>query len=430
MLQNALFRVQAHPLRIAGNMMEARLKDVKIGELCEVYAAPGKPERVARAQVLGFREQLTMLSIMGNARGLSRNCVISPTGTALSIPVSGALKGCVLNARGEVKARLASVTSWEAPEYRPVHSPPLSWDKREGISRPFVTGIRAIDGLITCGCGQRMGIFAMAGCGKTTLMQMIISNARADVFVVALIGERGREVTEFVEELRASGAGARTIVIYATSDYSALERCNAAATATTVAEYFRDQGLDVVLFLDSVTRYARALRDVALASGELPARRGYPASVFEALPALLERPGNTHSGSITAFYTVLYENEDEPDPVAEEVRSILDGHIVLSRKLASRNHYPAIDVLRSVSRITHRICTPEHRETARGIRQTLACLEDMQLLIDLGEYRPGMSQQNDDARGRQEAINQFLCQSVSEDMTMAETLEKMNAVAP
>ena len=270
-----------------------------------------------------------------------------------------------------------------------------------------------------------MGIFAAAGCGKTTLMQMLINNADAEIFVVALIGERGREVTEFVEALRRMDRRSRCVVVYATSDYPALDRANAASVAMTIAEYFRDCGLNVLLFLDSITRYARALRDVALAAGEPPARRGYPASVFEKLPALLERPGKTQRGSISAFFTILLENEEESDPVAEEIRSILDGHIWLSRKLASKNHYPAIDVLRSVSRVCQRVTSDSHQAHASNLRNLLARMEELQVLVDFGEYQPGVNPDNDMTFNASAEIQRFLCQPVEQQCALADTLIRM-----
>lgn len=314
-------------MRLSGAIIEARLPGVTAGEVCEVRQGWSQPDILARAQALGFHGDTTLLSLMGNAQGLSREAVICPTGTGLSVVLSHDLLGCVLNPFGEV------VEQGFAWQRRTIDAlPPPLYQDRMGIQQPFLTGIRAFDGLITCGVGQSMGIFASAGCGKTTLMHMLIEQSQADVFVIALVGESGREVTEFIEALRQSDRQSQCILVYATSDYSSLNRYNAAQVATTVAEYFRDAGLNVVLFLDSITRYARALRDVALATGESPARRGYPASVFDALPKLLERPGVTQTGSITAYYTILLESDDEPDPIAEEIRSILDGHIYLSRK--------------------------------------------------------------------------------------------------
>jgi type III secretion protein N (ATPase) len=243
------------------------------------------------------------------------------------------------------------------------------------------------------------------------------------VYVIVLVGERGREVSELVERLKGSARCERTIVVYATSDQSSVDRCNAALLATTIAEYFRDLGLSVMLFFDSMTRYARALRDVALAAGEMPARRGYPASVFEALPRLLERPGCTAMGSITAFYTVLLENEEEPDPIGDEIRSILDGHIYLSRKLADKGHFPAVDVLRSASRLFDGLASESHRQIARQFRQYLAKLDEIQLFIDLGEYKRGENPENDKAVEKRPLLDAFVQQSMHEAADFDRTLE-------
>lgn len=428
----AFLRQQAHPTRLAGPIIEAKLSDVKIGEVCEIYNNWRERESVARAQVLGFNQNMTLLSLIGTAKGLSREAVISPTGSGLNVMLYPGLAGSVLDPAGNVVQQLDGNTEKEdciEYERRRIEAAPPEWHKRVAIAQPFITGVRAIDGLITCGVGQRLGIFASAGCGKTMLMHMLIENADADIFVVALIGERGREVTEFVEALRHSERRQQCIVVYATSDYSSLDRCNAALVATTVAEYFRDRGKNVVLFLDSVTRYARALRDVALAAGEAPARRGFPASVFDALPKILERPGSTTTGSITAFYTILLESEDEADPVADEIRSILDGHIYLSRKLAAKNHYPAIDVLRSISRISNQVCAVEHRRFSGEVRRILAKLEEMQLLLDLGEYQPGQNAQSDRAINKQAALSDWLCQKMDEFTPFESMLQRLRELA-
>lgn len=424
-----LVRYQAHPLRVTGPILEARLTGVTIGEVCNILKSDSDKSIVAKAQVLGFEKESTLLSLIGSLEGLSRDMVISPTGKSLTIEVSDNLAGAVLTPSGTVVERLSPAVNETFGEIRPVNAAPPGYQQRCGISEMLATGIRAIDGLLTCGIGQRMGIFAAAGCGKTTLMEMLINNADADIFVVALIGERGREVTEFVEALRNTGRKSRCVLVYATSDFSALDRVNAASVAMTIAEYFRDRGNNVLLFLDSITRYARALRDVALAAGEPSARRGYPASVFEKLPALLERPGKTQQGSITAFFTILLENEEESDPVAEEIRSILDGHIWLSRKLASKNHYPAIDILRSVSRVSQRVASETHQSYASRLRDTLARIEELQVLIDFGEYQPGVNPDNDAAYKASAGIRDFLCQPMSEQQDFATTLMRMQHFA-
>ncbi len=347
-----LFDLCAHPARIHGCLIEAPLQGVFIGEICFIEHSLAQPNVIAKAQVVGFKEGLTVLSLIGRAQGLTREVVIRPSGYPFVFEVGEHLAGKIFNAAGEQVGTLSENLSEPMllnTKLLRIDSPPVSVTQRRPVAEPMVTGVRAIDSLLTCGLGQRIGIFAAAGSGKTSLMNMIINHAHADIHVVALIGERGREVIEFIEELKESPHAAQTILIYATSDSPPIERCNAALLATTIAEYFRDCGHNVLLYVDSMTRYARALRDVALATGELPARRGYPASVFEQLPMLLERPGQLKHGSITAFYTVLLESEEEADPIGDEIRSILDGHIYLSHKLAGRGHYPAIDILHSIT---------------------------------------------------------------------------------
>jgi type III secretion protein N (ATPase) len=435
-----LLRRHARPTHLRGSVIEAPLSGVAVGEICELRRSWEQREVVAKAQVIGFRQDVAVLSLMGEARGLSRHAVLAPTGAPLRAKIGPALLGAAVDPSGAIVERFASGSGQEgdensvaglmqAAQWRPIDSKPPAYNERKGIHEPLVSGVRVIDGLLTCGVGQRVGIFASAGCGKTTLMNMLIEHAEADVFVIGLIGERGREVTEFVEMLRASGKGDRCILVHATADFSPVERCNAALLATTAAEYFRDQGKRVVLFMDSITRYARALRDVALAAGEAPARRGYPASVFDVLPRVLERPGLTKTGSITAFYTILLESDDEPDPIADEIRSILDGHIYLSRKLAGQGHFPAIDVLRSTSRVTSQVCQPGHLKAASGVRGMLAQLEDLQMLLDLGEYKRGQNKDNDRAMARRDAIRDWACQAVGDSSPFRRTLEQMQEIA-
>ncbi|CNF07457.1 ATP synthase SpaL [Yersinia nurmii] len=381
-------------------------------------------ELIAKAQVIGFCSGQTLLSLIGRVQGLSLDVVIFPLGRPFQFPMSGYLLGKVFKASGE---EVQSFYNYSEPtnnqplQWRNIDSSPPEITQRRPIGNRFDTGIRAIDGLLTCGRGQRLGIFAAAGAGKTSLMNMIIAHSDADVCVVALVGERGREVTEFINEIADSPRRNSTVLVYATSDSPSVERCNAALLATSIAEYFRDLGKNVVLFVDSMTRYARALRDVALSAGELPARRGYPASVFEQLPSLLERPGNMQQGSITAFYTILLESEEEIDPIGDEIRSILDGHIYLNYKLAGRGHYPAIDILKSVSRIFPKIVTPEHYQSAIDLRDMLTRLDEIQLYLDLGEYQRGENQENDRALDRKEEIEQFLKQKAGMKSLFLET---------
>lgn len=415
----------AHPLRIQGNVIEAHLPGTKIGEICEIQRSLLEPEILGFAQVIGFNKEHTLLSLLNDNQGFSRSNVLLPTGKPFRIDVSEHIAGAIIDATGTVRGRLddnpvAPLTGAISLE---AAGEPRDFTLRKPIAEPLSTGVRAIDGLLTCGKGQRMGIFAAAGCGKTSLMSMIIEHSEADVYVIGLIGERGREVTEFVEELRHSSRNAQIVLVYATSDRSAVERCNAAQIATTVAEYFADQGKNVLLFVDSITRYARALRDVALSMGELPARRGYPASVFETLPKLLERPGRFLTGSITAFYTVLIENEEEADVIGDEVRSILDGHIYLSKKLAAQGHYPAIDVLQSISRVFQQVTEIPHQQLAKSFRERLVRQKEMQLYIDLGEYRRGENPENDVAFDKKNMMETFLKQDMAHKTDMQTCLD-------
>lgn len=419
----------AHPQRIHGQIVEARLENVSIGELCIVQRCAGCEDVVARAQVVGFANgDVAILSLLGSAAGLSRDVVLVPTGERFAIDVNPWMLGTVLDSAGACTQVLRSAHSSRPslPTRRmPLDAPPPDYLRRMPVKQALQTGIRAIDGLLTCGVGQRFGIFAAAGCGKTSLMNMLIDHSIADVYVVALVGERGREVTEFVERLRESDKRENTVVVYATSDCSAVDRTNAALLATTIAEYFRDHGRNVMLFLDSMTRYARALRDVALAAGEAPARRGYPASVFEAMPRLLERPGRTQEGSITAFYTVLLENEEEPDPVGDEIRSILDGHIYLTSKLAGKGHYPAIDVLRSASRLFSDVAPLGQQRSAAMFRGYLSRLDELQVFLDMGEYRPGENRENDAVLDRRPHLDAYLKQGMDEPSSLERTLEDL-----
>jgi type III secretion protein N (ATPase) len=408
-----LERPAAHPLRLSGPLIEAALGNVVIGEVCDVRRHWRLPDVAARAQVIGFKPGVVLLSLLGDAKGLSRESIIVPTGSTLQLTCSEALLGSVVDPQGNIVERLASTTALAQQDY-PVDADPPSYQQRRPVMQPLHTGIRVMDVLLTCGVGQRIGLFAAAGSGKTTLINMLINHTQADVFVIGLIGERGREVTEFIEHLRQSEKRDRCVVVYATSDFSSVDRCNSALQATAIAEYFRDQGRQVVLLLDSLTRYARARRDLALAAGEAPARRGYPASVFDALPRLLERPGVTASGSITAFYTVLLESDDEPDPIAEEIRSILDGHVYLSRALAAKGHYPAIDVLHSVSRVATQVTAPPLQQLAASTRETLSRLAQLQIFLDMGEYRSGVDAANDRAMQRRDALDQWLRQATGE----------------
>ena len=419
----------AHPLRIQGNVIEAHLPGTRIGEICEIHKSLLEPEVLGSAQVIGFNKEHTLLSLLNDNQGFSRSNILLPTGKSFSINVHKNIAGAIIDATGNIRGRLDNTDQQSSTSAQCIETSgvPKDYTQRKPVAKSLATGVRAIDGLLTCGQGQRMGIFAAAGCGKTSLMSMIIEHSEADIYVIGLVGERGREVTEFVETLRRSSRNSQIVLVYATSDRSCVERCNAAQIATTIAEFYSEQGKNVLLFIDSITRYARALRDVALSTGELPARKGYPASVFAALPKLLERPGRFLTGSITAFYTVLIENEEESDVIGEEVSSILDGHIYLSKKLAAKGHYPAIDIMQSISRVFLQITEPEHRHLATRFRENLARQKEMQLYLDLGEYRPGENPENDAALERKKQMEEFLQQSMDEKTDLQSCLERLYA---
>ncbi len=360
---------------------------------------------------------------MGQMQGLSTSVAAISLGRPQQVAVDDQLLGRVLDGMGNPLDGLPPLLD---VAQRGVYAEPPNPLARPIIEHALPVGVRAIDGLLCCGVGQRMGIFAPAGCGKSTLLGMIARNANADINVVALIGERGREVQEFIHDSLGTEGLKRSVMVVATSDRPALERARAALVATAIAEHFRDQGKSVMLLVDSVTRYARALREIGLAAGEPPTRRAFPPSVFSALPLLFERAGMSERGSITAFYTVLEEGEDSDDPIAEEVRSLLDGHIVLSRKLAARNHFPAIDVLASVSRVMSRVAQADHRQTAAEARASLARYQELEMLIRMGEYKPGSDADADAAIQRNPGLNAFLRQDVWEHAAFNDTIARLS----
>ena len=393
-----------------GTLIKATGLRAAIGELCYLRN-PGDTRFELAAEVVGVARQHTLLTPLGPLDGIASTTEVYATGKQASVPVGEGLLGRVLDAHGApIDGKGSLGTTVDAPIYAPSPNP-LS---RKLIDRPFSTGVRAIDAVMTAGEGQRIGIFAVAGGGKSTLLGMLARGGDADVNVIVLVGERGREVNEFISDNLGAEGLAKSVVVVATSDRPALERSRAAWVGTAIAEHFRDQGKRVLLLVDSVTRFARALRDVGLAIGEPPARRGFPPSVFSEMPKLFERAGNNDKGSITAFYTVLAEDEDGGDPIVEEVRSILDGHIVLSRKLAAAYHYPAIDVLTSLSRTMPRVVDKPHLRAAGQLRKYLAKHQDIELLLQLGEYKRGTDPDADIAIEKIGPIRNLLQQSEHE----------------
>lgn len=405
---------------VVGMLIKAVVPNVRIGEVCLIKRA-GAP---LPAEVVGFTREEVFLSPLGEMSGIGPSSEVIPTGLPLHIKVGPQLLGRVLNALGE-PLDVEEKGPLELHETFSIFRAPPDPLKRQRISEPVATGVRCIDGLLTCGRGQRIGIFSGAGVGKSTLLGMIARSAEADVNVIALIGERGREVREFIEKDLGVEGAKKSVVIVSTSDQSSQLRLNAAFVGTAIAEYFRDQGKNVILMMDSVTRFARALREVGLAAGEPPARGGYTPSVFSTLPKLLERSGNSDVGSITAFYTVLVAGDDINEPVADEVKSILDGHIILSNALAASYHFPAIDVLTSISRLVNEITDEEHRKLIAKAREVLYHYKKNELLIRIGEYKKGSDRDADYAIDHIEKLNRFLRQKIEEKSTFEETKQQL-----
>ncbi|MTI65721.1 MAG: flagellar protein export ATPase FliI [Firmicutes bacterium] len=393
-----------------------------VGELCEIILKDG--ESKVSAEVVGFKEDKVLLMALGNLEGVGPECVVVPKNKSLKVKVGDDLLGKTLDGLGNPINNEELLID---KKYR-VHREPPNPLKRKRIDKVMSTGVKAIDGMLTCGEGQRVGIFAGSGVGKSTLLGMISRYSDSDVNVIALIGERGREVLDFIEKDLGDDGFKKSVVVCATSDQPALVRLKAAFVATAVAEYFRDQGKKVMLMMDSVTRFAMAQREVGLAIGEPPTTKGYTPSVFALLPKLLERSGTSEKGSITAFYTVLVDGDDMNEPIADAVRGILDGHIVLSRKLASQNHFPAIDVQESVSRLMKEIVSDKQYSMSGKMRDVLATYEKSEDLINVGAYVEGTNPKVDEAVNLIEPINNFLIQDTNDHLRFDETISKMEEI--
>jgi len=408
--------------KVIGMAIESIGPFVNIGDICHIEAAGGQKQILA--EVVGFKEDRILLMPLGSLEGIGPGCKVKSYGDKLNIKVGEQLLGQVVNWQAEPLSG-EKIDCMDTMALENAAPNPLT---RKRITSNMELGIRTIDGMLTIGKGQRIGIFAGSGVGKSTLLGMIARNALSDINIIALIGERGREVREFLEkDLKEEGLK-RSIVVVATSDQPALMRLKAAQTATALAEYFRDQGKDVLLMMDSLTRFSMAQREIGLATGEPPISRGYTPSVFAVMPKLLERAGNSDKGSITGMYTVLVDGDDFNEPITDAARGILDGHIVLSRKLANKGHYPAIDVLASISRVMNDIVTEEHKVCAREIKKHMAVYKESEDLINVGAYNKGSNEEIDAAIGKIGKINLFLRQSVEDKVDFESTIDQMKQI--
>jgi flagellum-specific ATP synthase len=419
-----LIKVNGRVTQVIGLVIESIGPSASLGEVCSIKSRDD--ETICLAEVVGFKNNRVLSMALGDINRISPGSEIVASGKSFSVPVGKKLLGRVIDGLG----RPIDGKGWiEAEEIRSIYNQPPEPLERKRITEALATGIRAIDALLTCGKGQRIGIFAGSGVGKSTLMGMIARNTSADVNVIALIGERGREVRDFIEKELGEGGLSKSVVVVATSDKPPLIRVKSALVAITVAEYFRDQGLDVIFMMDSLTRVAMAQREVGLAIGEPPTTKGYTPSVFALLPKLVERAGTSSKGSITALYTVLVEGDDLSEPIADSARSILDGHIVLSRKLANMGHYPAIDPLESISRLMPDIVSEKHRKSAEKIIDLLATFREAEDLINIGAYVRGSNPKIDKAIQMIDKIREFLKQDVKEKAEFEDSVNRLIELA-
>jgi len=419
----SLYQYKGKVSRVIGLTIESRGPAVRLGETCNIY--PIKSKEPVLAEVVGFKEDTVLLMPLGEMEGIGPGSMVVATGNTLEVNVGQQLLGRILDGMGN------PIDDLELPSLSysyPVNNQPPNPLSRTKIMEPLPLGVKAIDGFLTCGRGQRIGIFAGSGVGKSTLLGMIARNTLADINVIALIGERGREVKEFIDNDLEEEGLKKSIVIVVTSDQPPLVRMKGALLATSIAEYFRDCGKNVVLMMDSLTRFSMAQREVGLAIGEPPVTKGYTPSVFAVLPKLLERAGNSSKGSITGLYTVLVDGDDMNEPIADAVRGILDGHIVLSRNLANKNHYPAIDVLASVSRVMPNIVDKEHLNLVGQIKDLMATYRDSEDLINIGAYIKGTNKKVDMAIEKIDQINDFLKQGVHDRLSFDEILLLLNDI--
>lgn len=409
--------------QIVGMTVEATGITCNIGDVCTITM--NSSDKTVISEVVGFKEGKVLLMPYEDVDGIGYGSIVRNTGEKLMIKMSDELIGRTVNALGEPIDGKGEINGYEYYSINGVANNPM---ERPPISEPIELGVKAIDGMLTIGKGQRMGIFAGSGVGKSTLMGMIARNIKADVNVIALVGERGREVLEFINRDLGEEGASRSVVVVATSDQPAMLRNKCALTATTIAEYFRDQGKDVLLMMDSLTRYCMAQREIGLSVGEPPVVRGYTPSIYATLPKLLERSGNFEKGSITGIYTVLVEGDDSNEPISDTVRGIIDGHIMLSRKVAMRNHYPAIDVLGSISRLMSQIIEPEHKQAANEIRKIMSIYQENQDLISIGAYKAGSNPDLDYAITKMKMVNSFLQQPVDAGQPFEDTVELLKKI--
>lgn len=415
------FRKLGRVVKVVGLTIESVGPDAKLNDLCQILVSGSEP---VLAEVVGFKEKRVLLMPFENMEGVGPGCVVENMGHPLTVPVGEELLGQTLDGIG----RPVEVMEEPLRARYPVEAPPPDPMKRSIIQDVLPLGVKAVDGLMTVGKGQRIGIFAGSGVGKSTLLGMFARNTKADINVIALIGERGREVREFIERDLGEEGMRRSVVVVATSDKPALIRNKAAKTATAIAEYFRDQGKDVLLMMDSLTRFSMAQREIGLASGEPPVTRGYPPSVYSEMPKLLERAGNSDVGSITGLYTVLVDGDDFNEPITDTARSILDGHIMLSRKLGHKNHYPAIDVLQSISRVMNQITDREHKIFAGKLKNVLATYNEAEDLINIGAYKAGSNPNIDYAISKIDEVNRYLKQDIEQKFTFEEEVEMLKEI--
>lgn len=420
LMEQSFFRKLGKVVNVVGLTIESSGPDAKLGDMCLIMPEGEEERRPIMAEVVGFKDKKTLLMPYDATDGIGLGCIVENTGYPLRVTVTDQLLGKILDGLG----RPLDGSALEGTAY-PVEAPPPEPMRRRIIDTVLPLGVKAVDGMITVGRGQRIGIFAGSGVGKSTLMGMFARNTRADINVIALIGERGREVREFIERDLGEEGMRRSVVVVSTSDRPALERNKAAKTATAVAEYFRDQGKDVLLMMDSLTRFSMAQREIGLASGEPPVSRGYPPSVYSEMPKLLERAGRSDKGSITGLYTVLVDGDDFNEPITDTARSILDGHIMLDRKLGHKNHYPAIDILQSISRCMSQIADREHKQKASRLKTVLATYNEAEDLINIGAYKSGSNPSIDYAISKIDAVNRFLCQEVDEKYDFETSVEML-----